>query len=117
MIAEITESELVELRDRLLSQQKELLRKVGNKDRIETVDLELPIGRLSRVDALQQQSMAKAEIRRAKQSLEQIESALEFMEAGTYGFCKMCEEPIGYRRLNARPSSPFCIDCIRGVQG
>ena len=117
MIEEITESERAELRERLLCEQQELLRKVGDKGRAETVDLDLPIGRLSRVDALQQQSMAKAELRRAEQSLEQIGAALEFMEAGTYGFCKLCEEPIGFRRLSARPSSPFCIDCLRGNEG
>jgi len=49
-------------------------------------------------------------------SLEQIGSALEFIEEGTYGYCKMCEEPIGFRRLNARPSSPFCIACLQGAE-
>jgi DnaK suppressor protein len=65
---------------------------------------------------MQQQSMAKAEVRRAEVSLEQIGSALEFIEEGTYGYCKMCEEPIGFRRLNARPSSPFCIACLQGAE-
>ncbi len=114
MTEEITVSQLEQFRERLLLEQQELVLKVADKGRTETVDLDLPIGRLSRVDALQQQSMAKAEIRRAEMSLQQIEAALEFMEDGTYGYCKMCEEPIGFGRLNARPSAPFCIACLQG---
>ena len=26
-------------------------------------------------------------------------------------WCRRCEEPIGYKRLSARPESPYCLDC------
>ena len=116
MSEEITEDQIGQLKKALLSMQLDLLDKIDDRARVETVDLDLPIGRLSRVDALQQQSMAKAEVQRAKRSLRQIESALEFIEEGTYGFCKMCEEPIGILRLKARPASPFCIACLQNTE-
>ncbi len=77
----------------------------------QTVDLDQPIGRLSRMDALQQQAMAKANRAGHQQRLILVESALLAIKQERYGECRRCEEPIGYPRLNARPESPFCLDC------
>lgn len=44
-------------------------------------------------------------------SLHDIEKALENIEAGTYGVCRYCNEPIDEKRLLARPSSSACIAC------
>lgn len=78
------------------------------------VDLDLSIGRLSRVDALQQQHMALARKERAEQQREQVRSALSRMERGEYGDCLRCGEPIGYARLRVRPEAFICLACQRG---
>lgn len=75
------------------------------------VELEQPIGRLSRVDALQQQQMAQANRRSQQQRLQQVEAALLALRRGDYGECRICEEPIGFARLSARPESPLCRAC------
>jgi DnaK suppressor protein len=69
------------------------------------------VGRLSRMDALQQQSMAVEEKRRRGVRSQQVAASLAALEEGRYGECRRCEEPIGYRRLKARPESPFCVPC------
>ncbi|MCK5912686.1 MAG: TraR/DksA C4-type zinc finger protein, partial [Desulfuromusa sp.] len=33
-----------------------------------------------------------------------------------YGECRMCEEPIGYPRLQVRPESPFCLECQKQAE-
>ena len=76
-----------------------------------TVDLDEPIGRLTRVDALQQQSMAKANRQSAQVRLRQIEAALKRVGEGTYGYCLECDESIGKPRLDVRPEAFLCIDC------
>jgi DnaK suppressor protein len=38
-----------------------------------------------------------------------VEHALERIEAGTYGRCEECGEPINPERLEARPAATFCI--------
>lgn len=78
------------------------------------VDLGLAIGRLSRVDAMQHQAMAKARHGRVVVQLEQIRSALRRVEAGTYGACIRCEEPIGFARLLAKPEALMCKSCQLG---
>jgi len=46
-----------------------------------------------------------------EKKLQDIISALEEMEAGTYGICKNCNEEIDIRRLEINPSARTCIKC------
>jgi len=73
------------------------------------------VGRLSRMDAMQQQAMAKATRHKAQLRLLQCKAALSAFERDEYGLCRKCEEPIGYRRLSAKPEAPFCLQCQQGV--
>jgi len=73
-------------------------------------------GRVSRVDAIQQQQMVKATRGRAKERVIQVEAALERVADGEYGDCAKCGEPIGFRRLDARPETPFCVACQSEVE-
>jgi len=68
-------------------------------------------GRLSRMDALQQQAMSQAQQRRRAAELERIETALERIAEGDFGYCVSCGEPIALKRLEHDPSVPTCIDC------
>jgi len=81
------------------------------------VDLDEPIGRLSRMEAMQQQQMAVANLRNMKIRLDQVRAALGRIGEQEYGLCLECEEPIAYKRLVARPESRFCIRCKSGREG
>jgi DnaK suppressor protein len=109
---ELTPEQIVELRAQLVTTLEEVERSLSTSTQdAKPVDLDLSIGRLSRVDALQQQHMAMARRERTEIQLQQIRSALARIDAGTYGACVACEEPIGYGRLKARPESLCCRDC------
>lgn len=75
------------------------------------------VGRLSRIDAIQQQAMATAQQQRSEIRLKQIAMALKTFEDDSFGECKKCGEPIGYRRLKARPESPCCVECMAELGG
>ncbi|MEW1955771.1 TraR/DksA family transcriptional regulator [Terrabacter sp. NPDC080008] len=47
----------------------------------------------------------------ARGSLRQAEHALEQLDAGTYGICEECGNPIGKLRLQARPRATLCMTC------
>jgi DnaK suppressor protein len=112
----LTEAQLESLRELLRLKRDEVQQGLAaSRDDARPVDLELSIGRLTRVDALQQQHMAAARRWRLETQLAQIQQALSKMLAGTYGECVRCGEPIGYARLKARPESPFCIRCQGGA--
>lgn len=69
------------------------------------------VGRLSRMDAMQQQAMVRATREKSRLRLAKCQQAIARADTGEYGFCVSCEEPIGYPRLAATPESPFCLDC------
>lgn len=102
-----------EYRQLLLDQQKELLDlKEVSKESTRTVNLDQSsVGRLSRMDAMQSQAMAKENSRRREQQLLRIEAALERIEEGEYGYCASCDEEINRRRLDVDPANPFCVTC------
>lgn len=63
------------------------------------------------MDAIQQQKMAEAGLRQQELRLGRVKVALAAMAAGEYGVCRGCDEPIGYRRLRARPEATMCLRC------
>ena len=75
------------------------------------VDLAQPIGRLSRIDAIQQQSMVQAGRRAAQRRLQQVEAALRRHQAGDYGSCLGCGAAVDSRRLQAKPEATLCLAC------
>jgi DnaK suppressor protein len=108
----LTDKQRRELHRALLERRSGLLKQLeDSSDGAKPVGLDQPIGRLSRMDAMQQQSMVQANRRTARTRLARIEAALERYDADEYGLCVACEEEIGYARLEARPETPFCITC------
>ena len=77
-----------------------------------TVELDQSrLGRLSRMDALQNQQMAQESDRRRQHQIRSIQGALRRIEAGDFGFCAVCGEEIDHRRLQLDPTYTRCIRC------
>ncbi|MDF1552875.1 MAG: TraR/DksA family transcriptional regulator [Deferrisomatales bacterium] len=114
---ELTEDQIEELRQGLAALRRDLQAILATaREGARPVDLDLPIGRLSRIDALQQQQMARASLAALELRLRQVSVAVAVCEAGDYGYCRKCDEPIGYQRLKARPETPFCLACQAGAE-
>lgn len=106
------------MRDRLLELRAELesIAATGD-DSAAVVELDQSkVGRLSRMDAMQAQAMAKASAQRREQSLRQIEAALQRIDDEEYGLCMDCGETINPRRLQFDPTALRCIDCASKVE-
>ncbi len=72
------------------------------------------VGRLSRMDALQSQAMAKAtQARRATQRM-RIAASFARMNDGEFGYCVECGDAIPVKRLELDPTIPTCISCASG---
>ena len=69
------------------------------------------LGRVSRMDAMQQQSVALSTRQHALVTLKKVNAALQAFEQGDYGYCRRCDEPIGFGRLQAQPESSLCLGC------
>ncbi|NOX10143.1 MAG: TraR/DksA family transcriptional regulator [Gammaproteobacteria bacterium] len=98
----------------LLNQRMEALDELENELQHtgNTVELDQTcIGRLSRMDAMQAQAMAQAGQQRCLLERQQIQSALQRLAVGDYGYCLICDEAIPSLRLQANPAAPLCIQC------
>ena len=78
----------------------------------ETVTLDqASVGRLSRMDAIQQQAMAQATERQRAVEISRIENALKRLDEDEYGFCVECGEDISVKRMEIDPAATHCIKC------
>jgi len=85
------------------------------RDAQKTVTLDQQsVGRLSRMDALQQQAMAKATQTRRGQQRQRLLAALARLEEGEFGYCTVCGEDIPAKRLNLDPTVRTCVSCAQG---
>jgi len=108
----LTPEQVAELRTDLAKLADELEALLAQtKESTAPVELDEPIGRLSRMDAMQQQKMSQANRQRNETRLKMVRSALAADPEDEYGFCKHCDEPVGYKRLKIRPEAPFCVTC------
>ena len=69
------------------------------------------VGRLSRMDAMQQQAMAAGQRALLLRRKAQLQAAIHRMENGTFGMCCQCGDDIAAPRLEADPGTPFCAAC------
>lgn len=81
--------------------------------RVVTLDQQ-SVGRLSRMDAMQQQAMARATQVRRNQEVSRLRAALSRLEEGEFGLCSECGEDIPLPRLELDPTVTRCISCAHG---
>ena len=85
--------------------------RISAEDRAPVTLQQDSVGRLSRMDAMQQQAMAQAQERRRAQERQRIAAALARIEEGEWGYCVTCGEEIAEARLRNDPSIATCITC------
>lgn len=100
-------------KEQLLQLLDELDRNIqNNKEATDTVMLDQTrMGRLSRMDALQNQMISKNLKQRKQQKKREIGLALERVKNGTYGICMNCGEAISENRLTVNLTAKLCIEC------
>ena len=100
-------------RNALTRRRAELVNLIeGARESAAPVDLDQQVqGRLSRMDALQRQAMARATNDRRCVEIAQIDAALRRMDDGEFGFCVECSEEIAPKRLEFNPAIARCLEC------
>lgn len=74
------------------------------------------VGRLSRMDALQQQAMVLGLDEALQREKRRLEAALVRLDKGKFGICCHCGDPIPKERLKADLGAPFCTDCQEEIE-
>ncbi len=90
----------------------------AEKDRVSGQLRELGIDRSSYDDGFADSGQVTAErgevealLGTLRETLFEVDDALRKLEAGTYGQCESCQNPIGEARLEAMPAARLCMTC------
>jgi DnaK suppressor protein len=112
-VEELTLAEKSLLKSQLRQMELDLEQQLSlAQDSVGVVNLDqTAVGRVSRVDALQQQSMALSLQHSAQQKLKKVKAALGAIDQENFGDCQRCDEPIGFPRLRSQAETCFCLNC------
>ena len=100
------------LRDRI---KKKIVRMEGQLleliEQTKPIAPENSIGRISRMDAINNKSVAEAALRMNQENLKELKSNLEKIDKKEFGMCISCGKEIKLGRLMALPESTRCVNC------
>jgi DnaK suppressor protein len=105
------------LRERLETERSEVRRQLDDlgarrdAEGIESPDLNE--GFADAGQAAAERSSLLTLVRSLRDTLRDVEQALARMDAGTYGLCERCGQPIDEERLDALPAARLCLNCKR----
>lgn len=71
------------------------------------------IGRISRMDAINNKSIMDASMRNLETRLDQLQKISQVVHDKEFGHCTKCRKPIPIERLKIRPEIRLCADCLR----
>ncbi|SEP42952.1 TraR/DksA C4-type zinc finger protein [Nitrosovibrio sp. Nv6] len=74
------------------------------------------VGRLSRMDALQQHAMSLGFVETLMREKRRLEAALARMERSDFGICCKCGDYVQRERLEVDPAVPFCGECQHALE-
>jgi DnaK suppressor protein len=111
----LTDTQIEELREELERTLARIERSLklnggGNTNEID----QSAVGRLSRIEAIQNQGLTRNLRDRERHQLEQVVEALKRLDDGTYGLCTSCRGAIQHERLLVFPEASTCTACTGG---
>lgn len=71
------------------------------------------IGRVSRMDAINNKTINEASLRQAEAKLNKLKIVLNKIDDPDFGLCLKCKQPIPVGRILIRPESLHCVNCAR----
>ena len=100
------------IKDRLQSKIERMFVKIDRlEDMTQPISPENAIGRVSRMDAINNKSVMEAALRTARKDLDGMQKALKHIDDPAFGQCNRCKKEIPFKRLILMPGSPYCVHC------
>lgn len=83
------------------------------KEQSKPVTLDNSIGRISRMDAINNKSITESALRQAEAKLSKLHQAMDNIDKPDFGLCIKCKQPIPLGRILLMPESNKCVNCAR----
>lgn len=102
----------IEIRAKIESELSKTEKQVAEyKELTKPISPENAIGRISRMDAINNKSVTEAALRKAVEKLEKLKFALTKVDDNDFGMCIKCKRPIPLGRILIMPQSRTCVKC------
>ncbi len=109
----MTEKEKTELVVIIEEEMVKLKKKIEElKEFTQPVEPDNAIGRISRMDAINNKSIYDASIRNSRSRLAQLEDILKMKDDSSFGVCRKCHQSIPFERMRIRPEIRLCAGCL-----
>ncbi|MFO7869660.1 MAG: TraR/DksA C4-type zinc finger protein [Bacteroidales bacterium] len=113
----MTEEEKKEIREIIAREIEKTTTKIEElQSFIEPVSPDNAIGRVSRMDAIQNKTIYEASVRNSKERLRLLEHIQQNQYDSNFGACAKCGKDIQIERLRLRPEIRFCARCFTKKQ-
>jgi RNA polymerase-binding transcription factor len=83
------------------------------KEQAKPMAPDVAIGRVSRMDAINNRSIVEAALRKAEEKLKNLKRVQSKLDDSDFGICLKCNNEIPLGRILIRPESLLCINCAR----
>lgn len=108
----MTDTEKQQLVTKLKREKTKLENKIEElRELTQPIAPDCAIGRVSRMDAINNKSINEAALRKAEEKIKTIRFALEDIHKDNFGKCRQCGEEIPFGRLMVMPGSSLCVRC------
>lgn len=108
----MTPEEKTELKVAMDQKRTELIELITDlKEATKPMGLDSSIGRVSRMDYINNKSVSESGLRRAENDLKALERWLSMYNEKSFGKCSRCNQEINPKRLLLMPASTVCINC------
>jgi len=110
----MTNEERDQLKDQIEKKIKRLSRQIGElKDLTKPVEPDCAIGRVSRMDAINNKSVNESALAKKQEQLKGLNLALQDIDQDDFQNCLVCGQQIPLERLLIMPESRKCTSCAR----
>lgn len=112
-MSHLSDTQIAELKALVERELEGLRRSMAiSEEALRPVELDqTAVGRLSRMDSLQNQGMTRNLHEREQSKLARLEAALKRFRDGRFGLCTICEAELPYGRLLVLPEAESCARC------
>ncbi len=108
----MTKEERNQLKRKILESISDTERDIADLEELtKPIAPENAIGRISRMDAINNKSINEAALRQARSKLEKLQLAQDKCDDEEFGVCRKCRGDIPMGRLMLMPESLFCVRC------
>ena len=108
----MTAEETQQFYQKLLKEKEKIQQKIADMETdVEPISPENSIGRISRMDAINNKGVAEYGMRQAKQRLSGLSVWLTKYDTEAFGKCVDCQNEIQFKRLMFMPYSLKCMRC------